>query len=255
MTDQSNLFSEGTVETQQPTQPVEKATPTTTANTSPETLFQDQLLAIRNEEGLQKYASAQDALSSIPHREEYLRTLKQEKQAMEQQLLETKLELEKRMSVEDAMSKIASPEAPENTSQTSLGRDDVYSLMKDYEVQKVVQSNRKTVSDTLISQFGSEQKAQEVLTQRLAELKVSKEHLAAIAGESPDAAYRLLGLDGKGTPATDTFTSGTINTDAMESFSNKEVPQSKGIGLGTTSKDLVSEWRNSGEAARQKLNL
>ena len=254
MTDQSTDILGGAADQAATQQPA--VSPATQATTATEDPYKTALAAIKNEDGLQKYASVEDVLSSVPHREEFISTLKAEKQAIEQQLLDAKLELEKRMSVQDAMSQIAStPNTAQTDQESGLRREDVYSLMKEYESAKSVESNRKSVSDALIKHYGDEAKAQEILAGKLSELGMSREQLAAIAGNSPKAASQLLGLDSQGSAAVNKTVAGNVNPDAIESSTNTDIPKSKGIMLGASGKDLINEWRNAGAEAKQELGI
>lgn len=249
MTDQSQDIFAASAETQPAAQQTaeQPATQAPATSTSPDDLFREQLASIRNEEGLQKYASVTDALNSVTHSQEFIKTLKAEKAALEQQYMEAKLELEKRMSVEDAMSKIASTPKAEPTAQdVRLSRDDVYSIMKEYETTKSFESNRKSVNDTLVKHYGDAAKAQAALTSKLADLGMTREEIASLASKSPRAAYQLLGLDSKAPAAVNKSVASDINADAIESSMNREIPKSKGIMIGANTKDLIAEWRNSG---------
>lgn len=252
MTDQSQDIFAASAETQPAAQPaVQPATQAPATSTSPDDLFREQLASIRNEEGLQKYASVTDALNSVTHSQEFIKTLKAEKAALEQQYMDARMELEKRMSVEDAMSKIASTPKAEPTAQdVRLSRDDVYSIMKDYETTKSFESNRKSVNETLIKHYGDAAKAKEALTNKLSSLGMSREEMASLASKSPRAAYQLLGLDVKAPAAVNKTVAGDVNADAIESSMNREIPKSKGIMIGANTKDLIAEWRNSGASAQ-----
>lgn len=249
MTDQSDILGND-VETQQVTTQV---TPEVTATTSP---YAEQLAAIKNEEGLQKYASVDDALVSAVHAQEFIKTLKDEKSGMAEELEHMKTELTKRISIEDAVSEIASTRAPQVTPKVALSREDMYSLMEERDLMKSRQDTRKSVVDTLVNHCGGDSsKAAIMIKDRLAELGMTREHLATLSETAPGAVYELFGISGKGKPAPRMMES-TIRTDAVEmSNTGNGVPKPKPLPIGAGSQELVAEWRNAVAETNIKLGI
>jgi len=243
MTDQSDILL-GTAAPAPVTEPVVQATPMTT---SPAEDYLEQLATIRNEDGLQKYASIKDALTGTAHAQEFIKTLKEEKAALELEREALVDELANRMSVEEAMSQIASPKPQEQTVPTGVGREDVYSIMKDYEQSKVRESNRKSVIDTLVNHCaGDSDKASEMIANRLAAVGLSRTQLSDLAETSPKAVFELFGINGKGTNSMAAATSGTINTDAIAlSNSHREPAKPKPLPIGATRQHVVDQWRSA----------
>ena len=248
MTDQSDILSGGEVAPQQTaTAAVSNPEPATTVD--PNKMFADKLKEIRNEEGLQKYASVEDALVGTAHAQQFIQTLKEEKAALMAQL-----EAE-RQAREEAMSSIASTQQASVTAQPTVGREDVYSMMKDYEQAKAYQSNRKSVVDTLVNHCNGDQvKAAEMITNKLKELGMGRDELALLSERSPGAVKKLFGLDGMGTSTSKALES-TINTDAMETHRKPEVQPRKPMPIGAGNDQLVNEWRASVSEANQKLGI
>lgn len=243
MTDQSDIFSGADSTNTAPTT-ANMATPPAVTAADPIT---ELLTSIRNEEGLQKYASVHDALKGASHAQEFIKQLKQEKLDMENRLRELQGEVTKRTSVEDAMSMIASKREPQHTTAQGLDREDVYSLMKEYETTKQLESNRKLVNEKLINYFGGEDKARQAVQERIAELGLSSEDLQSLAMSSPKAVYKVFGLEDKQGLAIQKNSKGTFSTDAVLSSSQyKEEPKHRPLKVGATGKDLLNAWRAAG---------
>lgn len=242
MTDQSDILSGNSTPAEAaPAQTVTTDVAPVTQNPS----HLEQLRSIRNEDGLQKYASVEDALTGTAHAQEFIKTLKNEKAD-----LEAKLEAERREK--EAMTQTAYTQTEPATAEKGLGVDDVRSLMKEYETNKVRESNLKSVGNTLLEHCnGDASIAEEVLTKRLSELNMSRDHLNSLASISPDAAYELLNLGDKGRSSS--HMSGTINPDAVEAHTKKEVPQAKALPIGASDAHLVSAWRDAVAEVNTKI--
>ena len=234
MTDQSDILSGNS------TPATTEQAQTVTTDVAPVTqtpAYMDQLRSIKNEDGLQKYASVEDALTGTAHAQDFIKTLKNEKADLEAQLEAVRAEKE-------ASTQTAYTQTEPATADKGLGVDDVYSLMKEYETNKVRESNLKSVGNTLLEHCnGDAAKAEEVLSKRLSELNMSRDHLNTLAATAPGAAAELLSLGNKGQSSS--HMSGTINPDAVEAHTKKEVPQPKALPIGADSSHLVSAWRDA----------
>ena len=248
MTDQSDILGNEVAPQQVTTTASEAVTPATP--------YAEKLAAIRNEEGLQKYASVDDALTSASHAQDFIKTLKDEKSLMAEELESYKAQLAQRISIEDAVSEIASSPAATVTPKQGLSREDVFSLMEQRDVQATRKSTRKSVVDTLVNHCGGDSsKASVMIRDRLSELGMTRDNLAALSETSPSAVYELFGINGKGSVAPRQLAS-NIRTDAVEmSNTNSGIPRSKRLPIGAGSSELVSEWRNAVAETNQKLGI
>lgn len=228
MADQSDILSGEST----PAVATQVATTTTNVETAPVAHSYDaQLKSIMNEEGLQKYASVEDALTGAAHAQEFIKTLKQEKEDALAQL-------------QEATAQTAHVSAEPVTTEKGLGVDDVYSIYKDIEQSKVQESNRLAVKDTLLKHCnGDLAKAEEVLNSRLEKLGMTRSSLNTLATTSPSAVYELLGLGKQGQSSS--YTSGTINPDAVEAHTKREVPQAKRLPIGAGTEHMVNAWRDA----------
>lgn len=246
MTDQSDILLGAEAAPQQQAQPVTNATPDVQLPTHDP--IKEKLASIRNEEGLQKYASVEDALTGAAHAQEFIQTLKAEKQAALEQL-----EAE-RKAREDAANQLALTKEPSIPTSNSLSKEDVYSAMEEYELSKVRESNLKSVRDTLVSHAnGDIKKADELINKRLKDLNLSREYLSTLASNSPKAVYELLGLSDKGT--NQNLSGGSINVDAVEAHVGKETPKAKRLPVGASNNHLVNEWRAAVAETNNNLGI
>ena len=246
MTDQSDIL-----ENNSPA-PQEITTATITPDTAPQGTFEysDQLRAIRNEEtGLQKYASVEDALTGTRYAQEHIKKLESDNLAVQEEL-----ERLRRLEEQTARSQFAPTDSPSQPTQ-SLGKEDVYSLLKDYDLSKVHEGNRKSVRDTLVAHCnGDLVKASELLDGRSKQLNISRADLTALSQTSPEAVYELLGIQQK--RSSPDFMGGTINAEAVATSNrDRAVPAPSRLGVGSTTKDLVNEWKASGLEAQNKNGL
>ena len=247
MTDQSDILGNEVV-TQQDTTAVVQST----ENVNP---YADKLSAIRNDEGLQKYASVDDALTSAVHAQEFIKTLKDEKSTLTEELADYKAELAKRLSIEDAVSEIASTKAPQVTPKTGLSREEVFSLMEERDGLTTRQSTRKSVVDTLVNHCGGDSsKAAVMIKNRLADLGMTREHLATLSETAPGAVFELFGINGKG-PSTPRSLESTIRTDAVAMSHGNGIPKPKRLPIGAGDAELLVEWRNSKAEANKNLGI
>ena len=233
MTDQSDILSNEAQVTEPVTQDVvETQTSDTTAKeVDVNSLFKDQLSAIRHEEtGLQKYASVEDALKGTAFAQDHLRTLEGENAELRNRL--------------EALAQTAITNEPQQTAKDGVSSEDVYKLMRNYEASKVKESNRSSVRDTLLDHCkGDVAKADEFLNTRAKELNISRAQLADLAAESPTAATNLLGLVAKGTSSN--YMEPSISSDAVDVHIKKELPTAKPLPIGADSSHLLSAWRDA----------
>lgn len=235
MTDQSDIL--GTEAVANVTTPVE--TTVTTVAPSAEPAYIEQLRTIKNEQGLQKYATVEDAIASTVFAQDHIAKL-------EAELAKERADKQAALQAQEALAQTQFASTQEQQPQApGFGREDVYSAMEEYERSKVHKSNRKSVVDTLVQHCnGDELKANELIRNKLQQLGMSREQLASLSETTPSAVYTLFGMDGKGAP-TSRLTSTTINTDAVEAHKKMEVPRAKALPIGASSDHLVSAWRDA----------
>lgn len=161
--------------------------------------YADLLGNIKNEQGVQKYATIEEALKGLANAQEYIPQVKTQLSQREVELQQLREELAKRKAVEEVIASLK-PQQPEPvvepTSQPSQGlnQEDILALVQQQltasKQQETQQSNVSKVRSALVSKYG--EKAQEVASARAAELGMSMETLSSLSASSPDAVLALL---------------------------------------------------------------
>ncbi len=206
----NNLFDQATPgnNIEQPAQP---------QPTNQEDTVATLLSGIRNESGEIKYRSVDEALKGLAHAQQYISTLKAEKQALETQFSEARTKLKSQEELErivnDATSRQKTVDTPAPTFDESKLAEIVDKQIGSRKNQELIQSNQKSVSDALLAQFG--EKATEVLQGKATELGISIDDIAVLAGRSPKAVLTMFGaVSGAGVHKQPTAapSSSSINT-------------------------------------------
>lgn len=162
--------------------------------------YADLLGSIKNEQGMQKYATIEEALKGLANAQDYIPQVKTQLSAKEQEAAELRAELDKRKSLEEMIAALQpkQPEVPvvEPTSQPSQGLSPeavqqlVMQQLSQAKVKETQDSNISKVRSALVSKYG--EKAQEVATARASALGMSMEQLSSLSASSPDAVLALL---------------------------------------------------------------
>lgn len=161
---------------------------------------EEQLASIKNEQGEQKYKTVDDAIKALSHSQEYIPTLKKEKEELEKQLEEFK----QKQADEEALQKAKELLQGEEEEQAAQPQADIESqlnaLLEKREQQSTLETNKELVNKTLFEGLG--EKAPEIVAQKLKELGMAKETFESLAGQSPQAALQLFGNQPKQTSVT-----------------------------------------------------
>jgi len=221
--------------------------------------FEDQLKAIRNESGEQKYDSLDKALDALKHSQEYIPELKNTLSQKDQELADLKAELEKRKAVEEVVEKLTAKEQvqQEITPQANtLDEQAVLNLMENYskqkETQTLQQKNEASVSDALLAKFGD--KTGEVLAAQANELGVEVSDLQDLSRKSPQAALKLFGLTGGNTPAP-TATGSSVNISSSQPAQEQLAPPEKSLLLGASAKEQADYIAKVRESVHKKYDI
>ncbi|AJT60711.1 putative porin superfamily protein [Citrobacter phage CVT22] len=240
------LFSQSAATTAPPAEPVSSPSAST---------YADLLGSIKNEQGVQKYATIEEALKGLANAQEYIPQVKTQLSAKEQELADLRAELEKRKAVEDVIASLQ-PKQPEPvvepTSQPSQGlsAEDVQryveQALNQSKAQDIQTSNTSKVRSALVSKYG--EKAQEVATARATELGMSMADLNKLAASSPDAALALLGASAPVSTGAPVRSSVSL-PDVQRTVS---LAPEKSLMRGATTKDLVAYMDKLKQAVKQQ---
>lgn len=161
--------------------------------------FADQLAAIKNEDGLQKYASVDEALKGAANAQTYIPQIKGELATKDATIATLQAELDKRASVEDVVSRLTAPtpqEPPATVTPAAaagLDEDAAFKLFEKLSEQKerasALFNNRQKVSDALNAKFGENLGSE--MAAKAAQLGTTPKALGDMASENPDVVLAL----------------------------------------------------------------
>lgn len=194
-----------------------------------------------------KYSSAEEALRSVPHAQEHIKTL-------EEEMAQLKEELSKRKTTQELLDEIKSGVQPvENTTQeVGLNQDNIMELvnqtLKQNEQKKTAQANASQVASKFSEKYGSN--AETVYNSLAKDLNLSPQKLNELAATSPNLVLRLADLE-PNVKTNVSKSSGSVNTEAL---AQNKAPQelSARVPKGAKTSDLVNAWRAAGEKVKQQ---
>jgi len=193
-----------------------------------------------------KYASAEEALRSVPHAQQHIKTL-------EEEMVQLKEELAKRKTTQELLDELKSGVRPvENTTQeVGLNQDTIMEMvnrtLKQNEAKQTAKQNAATVANKFTEQFGSE--AEIVYNNLAKELNLTTSQLNDLATRSPNVVLKLAGFESKATNIARPTSS--VNTEAF-SKNKPQAETSARVPRGASTKDLVSAWKAAGEKIKQQ---
>lgn len=193
-----------------------------------------------------KYSTAEEALRSVPHAQEHIKTL-------EAEMAQMKEELSKRKTTQELLDELKSGVQPvaNTTQETGLNQDTIMELvnntLKQNEQKKTAQANASQVANKFTEKYGSN--AETVYNSLAKDLNLTPQKLNELAASSPNLVLRLADLEPNVKVAK---SSGSVNTEAL---SANKPPQemSARVPKGAKTSDLVNAWRAAGEKVKQKL--
>ena len=193
-----------------------------------------------------KYKSAEDALKSVPHAQEHIKTL-------EEEMAQLKEELTRRKTAEELLDELKSgTQSTENTTQVQEFDQDrlmqlVNQTIEQKEQQSKAQQNAKTVANRFTEQYGA--KAEDAYNQIAKDAGLTVEQLNNLAATSPNVVMKLAGFESK--PTTIGKPSSSINTQALNNTKPTEL--SARVPKGASTKDMLAAWRAAGEKVKSQL--
>jgi multidrug efflux pump subunit AcrB len=223
-------------------------------------LFADQLAAIKNGSGQQKYATTEEALKALAHAQGYIPELKTEIQAQGEIIAKLKEELDKKASLEQLMERIAQPQATQNT----VGTPPQANVLDPQEVINLVnqtlasqnqaasqKANKDKVEQTLVSKFGD--KTIEVIQAKAKELGLTPQKIGELASISPQAA---LALFNESTSSTLGVTTGSVTIPGFKQSEHKPLEKpAKSLLAGASSKEQAAYMAQIREEVYRKHNI
>lgn len=192
------LFNDETSTNTQATPELEQA-PAKTSND----LFTDQLAAIKNESGEQKYDTPEKALEALKYSQQYIPELKSQMELQAEAIKELTAKLEASKSVEDIISQQTPQQVNEPTS-TALGQEDIMRLVSEELSKRSTQdtqvSNQSQVNSALVAKYGDT--AQAEIIKKAKELGMKPSELGALSKSNPAMVLSLFGEKVGNTPVS-----------------------------------------------------
>lgn len=211
------------------------------------------LAGIKNESGVQKYNSVEDALKGAAHAQEYIATLKREKEEAERRLQEatrTASEVQSKLSEQEELKRTVQEltqkfSQNQSTSDKAISPEAIAELVNSQltqrEQQLLAKSNQTAVVNALKAKFG--EKAEEQYNQAAAELGLSVAEMNALAGKSPKAVLKALGI-AEQQAQSKSFVPGqsVVNTASFQPNQNSHIGRNNTVlEIGATTQQLNEE--------------
>ena len=213
-------------------------------DTSSQDVFADKLASITTEDGKPKYTDVASALDSIPHAQAHISTL--EKEAAE---------LREKLAREQAARELLAKQLGDNKSspaQQGLTEEQVAEIamrtqQAAQESQKA-QANVDSVNATFSELYGEKAVQQMQLIARESGMAISE--IRALAAKSPQAVYRLAGINTPPQGSTPPKSPGQGSGDQFTKPKEPVVPKS--VMSGSSTADMVANWHAAGEIVRNR---
>lgn len=173
--------------------------------------FKDQLSKITSEDGRQKYDSVEKALEALQASQEFIPTLKSEKDKLEEEVTKLRDELAQRKGVQEVVDQLSqhqqNGQEGADHSEAPLGEDKVLELLNNTlaqrEQQSKLQENVNKVDQALRGKFGD--KVLEAVSEKAKSLNTTPEQLGKLAETSPDLVLSLFGSTPSVSPTSTSY--------------------------------------------------
>ena len=208
----------------------------------------DLLAEIKNERGEPKYKTLQDAIVALKHSQTYIPQLTTEVRERDAELAAARArlaEIDELKNTVQALTQRQSESAPQNT-QLDEGKiaDLVSSAITQREAASKAQANAAKVAQSLRSVYGEQAEAK--YNEKAVELGFTVAELNALASKSPEAALRLLGVQGGKPNNSGLPLQSTIRSDGLQPHTESLIGRNKvSTQIGATSQDIQEEAQRS----------
>lgn len=220
--------------------------------------YEDLLKGIKNEAGLPKYATIDEALKALQHSQDYIPQVKSQLTQKDQELADLRAKLEQHQSLEDVVSRLAKPNQPDTKDDHPNGSGlDESAVMKLVQQQLErnqqtlsAQANQQQVENALKAKYGD--KAGDVVKQRAAELGLSPQALGELSSKSPQAVLALFNTQGASGPKP---TISSVNTSSFSQPQPTLERPSKSLLTGASSRDQAAYMAKIREEVYRKNGI
>lgn len=194
-----------------------------------------------------KYKTPEDLAKSKIHADEFIDTLKAELQQERDARIKAEAEAAKRQSAEEILKQLKEPTRLEEESKTpNLADVDIKELVKNVLKEQSAEERNKqnlTAFNTKLAElFGGERESK--FKEKAVEVGLSPKFVAELAQQSPDAALKVLGLDGMKKPVAPSAPNGSASSASVR----VQDPNSRRAYWDAMKKEKGLQWYLSGEA-------
>lgn len=243
MTDQSMFGNQSNT----PVTPDNNGTPagTNAPNVNP---YADLLGTIRNEQGVPKYGSVEDALKALPHANSFIEQLKREKAEQEAELQRLRGVADKTTELERTVQELLNKVNDTSNQKLPPTQEDIAELVNrtltQRDTERSAKENQAAVVATATKAFGTQEEAGKKFIQAAQEAGLSVPELEALAARSPKAVLKMMGVSEQpvhkqGTTAPMTSQVNTAGfSPAQDSFVKRN---DASVSVGASSSELNEE--------------
>ena len=175
-----------------------------------------------------KYADADELAKAYANADGFIQSSKAEKARLEAEnkVLKDLAEARKQSNNEEQpKGKEPNPAGERPNEDEPKNQEDltakIAEMLEERDTQKAFTDNVNAVSEKLANFYGGGDKAQKAIQAKAAELKVDPSWLMDMAGRSPEAFYRTVGVDSKSFSTPNANTGSDVNTAAMGNQANR----------------------------------
>lgn len=200
-----------------------------------------------------KYATAEEALRSVPHAQAHIDTIQAELAQSKIDNAAMAEELTKRQTAEEVISQMQQHvNAPAATPQT-LDQAEIMKAAKQAAVEEVratslqdkYTANEAAVSSKMKELYGD--KTTDVIRDKAIELNVDPSYLQQTAQSNPTLFYNIMGIKDTTPTPKRTQASNMTSIEGTVAQGNHQPAPKKSVLAGATSAELVNEWKRCGE--------
>ena len=211
----------------------------------------DQLLAkIVNEDGTPKYKSISEALAAAEHAQKHIKTLESDNSALKEKGSAS----DKLDELLDAV-KQSQVSGKDKDDVSAISTDDVLGIVKNYlkdnKAAETKTDNINAVVKVFKDRFGKD--ASDKLYEKADDLGLSRTEINGMIANNPNAALKVLGVEGKVVDKADMVTTPS-GIDAAQFRGTPETKPDSVMNTGS-SKDLLDAWNASKARTNKRLGI
>lgn len=227
-------------------------TPPVTPQTPPTDVFADQLAAVKNENGEQKYDTVEKAIEALNHSQQYIPQLKGDLAAREEEVIKLQAKLEAMGSVQDIVNQQTPPNQEPATTQP-IGEEQILEMvtkaLSSQSQADTENSNQSQVSQTLATKYGDN--AQAEIAAKAKSLGMKPSELGKLSKTNPTMVLALFGEKVGNT----SITTNSVHIPASPQEPEALVRPEKSLLSGATSQEQAAFMKKIKEEVWRKHGI